>query len=75
MIDKSGAAFPTTPIYTGDRRTKEYDGMSLRDYFASQAIGAIIEVFDRYIPDQATHENMAIDAYKLADAMLEARKK
>ena len=49
-------------------------GMSLRDYFAAQAIGPLLQQIETY-----THENwrlgLAIDAYAIADAMLEARER
>lgn len=72
MTDKredGGPAFPTEPrgpVY-GDK----YDGMTLRDWFAGQALAGII-----------AHPNLegwepaitAKWAYEIADAMLEARK-
>lgn len=57
-------------------------GMTLRDWFAGQAIPAIIAATSAgqhnpgmKVPQGATIiERMAHDAYELADAMLEARK-
>ena len=47
-------------------------GMSLRDYFAAQALTALIAV--RSI-DNAQHRTALVtDAYQLADAMIEVRK-
>ena len=47
-------------------------GMTLRDYFAAQAIGPLLQQNETY-----THENwrlgLAIDAYAMADAMLAVR--
>lgn len=68
-----GPAFPAEG--GSDSGLHANPGMTVRDWFAGQAIGALIEVFDRFAPEVATHENMAQDAYKLADAMLEARSK
>ena len=49
-------------------------GMSLRDYFAAQAIGPLLQQIEAY-----THANgiasLAIDAYAMADAMLAARER
>ena len=42
-------------------------GMTLRDYFAAKAIGRLIGLCTSYSRD-------AEEAYKMADAMLEARK-
>jgi hypothetical protein len=42
-------------------------GMDLRDYFAAQAMQRLIDLI--------THKkDVAINAYKIADAMIEARK-
>jgi len=58
------------------------EGMSLRDYFAAKAMASIIvteEMFcGRVSPEEAeeacsTIPEMAEDAYRYADAMLEAR--
>lgn len=53
------------------------EGMSLRDYFASQAIQAI-EPPDNYVGKEQTarsYKMWAEKAYKMADAMLRARGK
>ena len=46
----------------------------MRDYFAAQAIGPLLQQHETY-----THENwrmgIAIDAYAMADAMLAARER
>lgn len=47
------------------------DGMSLRDYFAAAALQGFLVDLDcgpEHIP------NIAVSAYRMADAMLEARK-
>lgn len=54
-------------------------GMSLRDWFAGQAIGGLITAvsFGKHHPNNGhgpnTAFNIAIDAYNMADAMLAAR--
>ena len=61
-----GAAFPNDP--------KTYDegrGMTLRDYFAAKAMAGLLAH-----PESDMHENdeLARQAFNIADAMLEARK-
>jgi len=51
---------------------RDHSGMSLRDYFAAQAIAAIIIGNDADV--SAMTVGAAKDAYAVADAMLEARK-
>ena len=57
------------PLAHEDERFRYYnDGMELRDYFAAKAIiGLVTSVI--------TDEQLASTAYKVADAMMEARKK
>ena len=60
-----GPAFPVGNV----------NGMSLRDYFAAKAMQAILSS-DRYvglIGVNRYEQRTAEDAYKMADAMLEAR--
>ena len=54
---------------------QEY-GMSMRDYFAGQAIGQIIQTCLRHtrIDGESAPEAFARKAYEIADAMLAARK-
>jgi hypothetical protein len=48
------------------------DGMTLRDYFAGQAINGLVTAF--YSVDETiAYEDIAPQAYRIADAMLEAR--
>ena len=53
----------------------EHMGMSLRDWFAGQALGQIIATCagDSRDRDQSIEAMFADKAYKLADAMLSAR--
>lgn len=57
-------AFPTQTA------TEWLHGMSLRDYFAGQALQ--LDIVQRQTPHEKA---MAEEAYRIADAMLEARKK
>lgn len=76
MRDKTGgAAFPTPRFMVDDESrilgfSINTDGMSLRDYFAAKAMQALLA--------GGSHPNryeLAADAYKAADAMLEERDK
>jgi hypothetical protein len=81
-IDDGGPAYPSRPpmarITADDPQSFElvrtsFDGMSLRDYFAAQAISQMISLSqDRY--GGWSTENVAAGCYSLADAMLSARK-
>jgi hypothetical protein len=53
---------------------KAHKGMSLRDYFAGQAIQGATREHRRFFSAE-TFETMASDAYGLADAMLVERTK
>lgn len=64
MSDKTIPAFPQTSAPYGD-------GMSLRDYFAAKALGALINEMDMRDPDNV--QAGADYAYAFADAMLKAR--
>ena len=54
-----------------------YTGMSLRDYFAAQALPAMITSFlDKDLDMTDPHgwmEGLAMDAYSMADAMMKQR--
>lgn len=70
MKDTGGPAFPTTkPLESwGDPN----QGMTLRDYFAAKAMQSMNGRSDY---EDASAILIAVDAYALADAMLEARGK
>lgn len=62
-----GAAFPIgTNAFAEDK-----EGMTLRDYFAAKAMGDVL--VSKHIVTMKYSE-LAAGAYKIADAMLEARK-
>ena len=50
----------------------EYDGMTLRDYFAAQAMQALLRQYPDHLMNSPASE-VASDAYIMADAMLAAR--
>jgi hypothetical protein len=55
----------------------EFTGMSLRDYFASQALTGLIGTYvvgnGTVMGTEHFAKNVSIHAYKMADAMLAAR--
>lgn len=68
--DDGGPAFPSESfVRPNSDYGVEYDGMTLRDYFAAQALPAILSRFFQFSTKECTEY-----AYKVADAMLEARK-
>lgn len=67
--DHSQPAFPNAGV-TNDGWSE--NGMTLRDYFAAKAMQGIISALEfEYMNDDA----LAKSAYRVADAMLEAREK
>jgi len=62
-----GPAFPCHPGIENPL----YDGMTLRDYFASKAMQAMES---RELPKAILAVDVAEAAYEMADAMLKARK-
>ena len=64
-------AFPGT-----DARNFVSTGMTLRDWFAGQAIAGLCAYSDLYIPQgEIWTQYIPKLAYEVADAMMEARKK
>jgi hypothetical protein len=72
-VMKDETAFPTC-VSTDNSGGLNYgsSGITIRDYFASAALPALIANAAREVPRQEMME-LATAAYKLADAMLEAR--
>lgn len=64
--NNGGPAFPV-PGWKGDA---DFNGMTLRDYFAAKAMQSYL--LDKY-RDSFTFEQWAEAAYEMADAMLKAR--
>lgn len=70
---------PAFPV--SDCAAFQYPGMSLRDWFAGQTIGAIIAATSagQHYPgagrddDRPIQDKMAADAYRIADALMTAR--
>lgn len=74
--DDGGSAFPLLRAW--DRDQREYadcftaEGMSLRDYFAGQALCGVVG--SSQFEPKTSDETLARVCYKWADAMLAARK-
>lgn len=73
-IKTGGPAFPTENARQTGNTTWHYEGMTLRDYFAVQAVSQIIAT----CANDTTHGMSKADyfagrAYEIADAMLKAR--
>lgn len=78
MSERSGGnAFPETR-YGGNTDRRPVDttpGMTLRDYFAAQALTGCLANIDRSHANLPTNKELADEAYALADAMLAERGK
>ena len=72
-INTGGPAFPTENEGQSGPSTWRYEGMTLRDYFAGQAM----EGYNKCIRDYGWGEDILLEhakqAYAIADAMLKAR--
>jgi hypothetical protein len=68
MTDKPKDGGPAFPI-TGSQRNPERPGMSLRDYFAAQALAGLVST----IETEENARDIGIAAYGIADRMMKAR--
>ena len=82
QIKDGGPAFPVeyNPLrlasYKPSLSSEQCRGMTLRDYFAGQALTGWLASFAenaRHPVDVGTQDNVAKTAYGMADAMLKAR--
>ena len=64
-INDGGAAFPMG--YHPEGNSADHFGMTLRDYFAAAALQGMD------LDGEFAYQTYALDAYKMADAMLIAR--
>jgi hypothetical protein len=71
MATKNTAAFPIRAVEFSDGScVREQVGMTLRDYFAAAAITGLVGALQGKKPNL---EDIAHNAYKLADAMIAER--
>ena len=78
-FDGSEPAFPSENAHQTSNSTYHYQGISIRDHFAIQALPAIyadtMQTFkEGGCPCEGWRTGVALDAYMMADAMLKARK-
>lgn len=67
-----GPAFPSAqPL--GERFYADIKGMSLRDYFAGQALTGIVAIIPSLKTEAQSYAYIATKAYEMADSMLRAR--
>lgn len=83
MRDDGGPAFPRPIGNNGANHGREvstdFKGMTLRDYFAGQALIGILSSKFRdmvaNVPESCRYDLVATDAFLIADAMLKERSK
>ena len=68
MTDHVTPAFPQRTD-----ATLSYSGMTLRDYFAAKAMQNFLSTIG-WNSDQKWFDEIAVGAYRMADAMMKARK-
>ena len=69
-------AFPTKHYNRNIMQFEHTGGMTLRDYFAAEAMKPLIENFlrnDLHLHENDWMEGLSMDAYSMADAMLKER--
>ena len=75
QTNDGGPAFPHLDLYAGAGNSQptptQYNGMSLRDWFAGQALAGMIACPNT----NGGGKDFAVYAYKYADAMLAERQK
>ena len=72
MIDSGGPAFPRTRYHSDEHPIGYETGMTLRDYFAAKALTGMLS--NSNLSMSIPNEEIAGEAYAIAEAMLEARK-
>ncbi len=76
--DNGGTAFPGPSFTQGGHPNGHSMGMTLRDWFAGQALAGFYANPDPHMPAELDGKpgviRVAQAAYQIADAMLEARK-
>lgn len=75
-VADGGPAFPCDVFDPDVRGPEQWEGMTLRDYFAGQALPMLIDLLRAFRRDQTSYvdvDHCAKQAYAMADAMLKAR--
>lgn len=84
--ETGGTAFPCDQIIARDENGRLYGkeisggGMTLRDYFAANAMSGVLACVSTgrhdltFLDGDTQEQRLATESYRLADAMLEARK-
>lgn len=71
-----GSAFPHPTAYDHSDHPSDENGMSLRDYFAGQALAVLMDLGSVDGSVDGSYEGTALIAYRQADAMIaEGRKR
>lgn len=72
-----GSAFPRAGYRDGGSDWQPLEGMTLRDYFAGQALMACISGggLSDVVAGKLAHETIAEHCYRIADAMIEQQTK
>lgn len=70
-INHGGPAFPYVPTDRSGQIGPSDPGMSLRDWFAGKAMHGLLASWGHH--DVTDFSEIAIDAYTIADAMLQTR--
>jgi len=69
-------AFPTKTYNRNIMQFEDREGMTLRDYFAAKAMQGQLSIRENLIAlarEQIKLEDVCLDSYAVADAMLKAR--
>jgi hypothetical protein len=72
-VDNSGPAFPFEHGHSPDAANVRETGMTLRDWFAGQALAGLMAAPDLRPQDIPEFTHMATRLYQVADAMLRER--
>jgi hypothetical protein len=74
MTNDGGPAFPVLEAITNTGSTRATPGMTLRDWFAGQALVGLL--IDEGMGESGNHiDETCRDAYRYADEMLKVREK
>lgn len=75
-IKDGGPAFPQQLSFSpvpGCMIESSIPGMSLRDYFAAKVVVGIMRTCDETPGTAVSRDDIAMEAYRMADAMIKAR--